>query len=1043
MKAYSSLGQTFRGFCAIVISFGASGPLLSAPGDLDPTFQTRGLPMDPAWPAIQTLVIQQNDRIVLGGSFLEWDGRPARGLARLLPNGGLDTSYSPNLNLRSPAAGLRVRSMLLLPGDRVVFDAAGLMDINGISPRGSKDSAPARLFADGSLDEGFVPGAHQSTGLPLPTEVRVLAAYASGEILVQADGLRRLDSHGAIDENWPRANGDAVIAGYFLCAGTQRSGAALVYGQFNVTAARDPLQDRLYRLRPEGAVDPTFTPWEPIVPAGTYGSGQQPVIRQLLVLPDDKILVIGTFSWLRQGNKTFPRGSVARLNADGSIDESFGSAQGLTDVYTYPEIPQWNATNSRAAFTAAVAPDGKVLVGGSFRGYDGVARPNLVRLNTDGTLDSTFRPPVADRWITQVGVQSDGKVIISSATVAGAAGLPPYRGGAGLVRLDGGPLEPGVPRIVENPVTQSVILSSAEPVTVQFSVRVASPMPPSFQWMYNGSPLADGPGVSGARTSTLVLSVVSQTRAGRYECEIANAGGRVTTEPALLYVNHSASPVPDAISPRLTVISPEPANFRTADPKITIYGSASDNVGLAQVWMAKDDGPPQLVRGLSQWQVVSDLNPGTNRFQFRAVDLAGNFSAAMTHTVVFVVMKGFALTIHGQGNVSRPTFGASLEAGQFYTLQAAPKPGNLFSNWFVNGVSYGNPTFRFLLTSDMEIVANFVPNPFPALAGTYTTLFYDPAAPDHSSAGSLNFNLTSKGSVAGKGMFAGKPLTVGGQLGLHLQANCDWILQDGSPVRLRLQLAEGSDALTGSVLLPTRIVPLTGYRVRAPVARRTNGTPVRFTLVLARPDPGVPDSAGPGYATMLIDRNGKLRLNGWLGDGTPWSSSAALSAEGRFPLYLPLSGGAGSLFGWITLAPTETNDLQGILTWSRPGFYKNNLRLVGSQYHSPPAGEAWLDSDQAVLIREGGNLTAPVTNSVILKEDLQLVMAGPSPEDVTLVFKPASGLIVGRFAEPSGQTTQMKGVILRKQGVGSGLFQGTNRPGSFFLGPSERYPIVR
>ena len=68
---------------------------------------------------------------------------------------------------------------------------------------------------------------------------------------------------------------------------------------------------------------------------------------------------------------------------------------------------------------------------------------------------------------------------------------------------------------------------------------------------------------------------------------------------------------------------------------------------------------------------------------------------------------------------------------------------------------------------------------------------------------------------------------------------------------------------------------------------------------------------------------------------------------------------------------------------------------------------------------------------------------GPSPEDVTLVFKPASGLIVGRFADPSGQTTQMKGVILRKQGVGSGLFQGTNRPGSFFLGPSERYPIVR
>jgi hypothetical protein len=37
-----------------------------------------------------------------------------------------------------------------------------------------------------------------------------------------------------------------------------------------------------------------------------------------------------------------------------------------------------------------VQSDGKILVGGSFTSYNGVARNNIVRLNNDGTLDTTF-----------------------------------------------------------------------------------------------------------------------------------------------------------------------------------------------------------------------------------------------------------------------------------------------------------------------------------------------------------------------------------------------------------------------------------------------------------------------------------------------------------------------------------------------------------------------------------------------------------------------------------------------------------------------------
>ena len=40
----------------------------------------------------------------------------------------------------------------------------------------------------------------------------------------------------------------------------------------------------------------------------------------------------------------------------------------------------------------AVQPDGKILIGGVFTTVLGVTRNNIARLNTDGTLDTAFRP---------------------------------------------------------------------------------------------------------------------------------------------------------------------------------------------------------------------------------------------------------------------------------------------------------------------------------------------------------------------------------------------------------------------------------------------------------------------------------------------------------------------------------------------------------------------------------------------------------------------------------------------------------------------------
>lgn len=65
----------------------------------------------------------------------------------------------------------------------------------------------------------------------------------------------------------------------------------------------------------------------------------------------------------------------------------------------------------------AIQPDGKILVGGKFRKFNNQWRKGLVRLNSDGSIDWSFNVGQAvhsddDGWVHGIAMQSDGKVII-------------------------------------------------------------------------------------------------------------------------------------------------------------------------------------------------------------------------------------------------------------------------------------------------------------------------------------------------------------------------------------------------------------------------------------------------------------------------------------------------------------------------------------------------------------------------------------------------------------------------------------------------------
>jgi uncharacterized delta-60 repeat protein len=115
---------------------------------------------------------------------------------------------------------------------------------------------------------------------------------------------------------------------------------------------------------------------------------------------DGKILVGGWFETL--GGQ--PRGGIARLNADGTLDSGFnpGAVGGM-----YMGGP--------GVSSLAVQVDGKVLVGGRFETLNGQIRTNIARLNADGTLDSRFNPAAGGPFFPSVfslAVQADGKILV-------------------------------------------------------------------------------------------------------------------------------------------------------------------------------------------------------------------------------------------------------------------------------------------------------------------------------------------------------------------------------------------------------------------------------------------------------------------------------------------------------------------------------------------------------------------------------------------------------------------------------------------------------
>jgi len=128
----------------------------------------------------------------------------------------------------------------------------------------------------------------------------------------------------------------------------------------------------------DGTLDPSFGV-AGLARAGINDGDLQPSGCRPVVQPDDKIVICGT----RLSNGT--SGSdflVARFNADGSLDTTFGNAGLVTIDFDH-------GTGSDQADGVALQSDGSIVVAGTTRGTESGSEAFAVaRLTSGGTLDA-------------------------------------------------------------------------------------------------------------------------------------------------------------------------------------------------------------------------------------------------------------------------------------------------------------------------------------------------------------------------------------------------------------------------------------------------------------------------------------------------------------------------------------------------------------------------------------------------------------------------------------------------------------------------------
>jgi uncharacterized delta-60 repeat protein len=161
----------------------------------------------------------------------------------------------------------------------------------------------------------------------------------------------------------------------------QRDHGIVVGGSSDMGAAAGGHQWRISRYTPNGDLDGSFGVGGTVTTSMSSAGGFDEHVWNLALAPDGKIVAAGDAVTATGGFDV----ALARFNADGTLDTSFGTAGRVTTAIG-PD------TRRDRAHDVEVLDDGKIVVAGFADMGPGAGGRNfmLARYNPNGTLDGTF-----------------------------------------------------------------------------------------------------------------------------------------------------------------------------------------------------------------------------------------------------------------------------------------------------------------------------------------------------------------------------------------------------------------------------------------------------------------------------------------------------------------------------------------------------------------------------------------------------------------------------------------------------------------------------
>lgn len=303
----------------------------------------------------------------------------------------------------------------------------------------------------GEYDQSF------SVGTGFNGAVNTMLLQSDGKVIVGGtftsfnevgiNRIARLNIDGTLDETFLVGEG---FASPVVSMALQSDGKIVVVGGNTATFYW------IKRLNSNGTSDDSFS---------MPGTGVNGVIWAVGIQSTGKIIIAGNFT----AYNSVLRSRVARLHADGSLDEDFNPSVPFNNaiysldissedkillggIFTSPKyyVTMLNADGTSNSdfgehpfiegYAVKFLSDGKVLVGGV---WSGTGTGYLRRLNTNGTYDNTFNQTSFNSSVLTLTIQVDGKVLVGGDFTNGIQRLTangvsdPYVVGSGFNGIPG------------------------------------------------------------------------------------------------------------------------------------------------------------------------------------------------------------------------------------------------------------------------------------------------------------------------------------------------------------------------------------------------------------------------------------------------------------------------------------------------------------------------------------------------------------------------------------------------------------------------------